>query len=160
MNLQDEINEINERIEALNKDVKSLVDELEAVMENEFPQDGDEYWFIETLGEVLNDESWEGLSFEIDMLEIGNVFRTKEQAEFALEKLKVEAELRKFSRPFYWGGENWILSMGTNKDIFLVYEDDEMNQGAVYFEGEYKAVEAIEKVGKERIKKYIFGVEE
>lgn len=155
MNVQEEILKIkNEMIDEFDKRVEALKEE-----EQEFPQDGDEYWYIDDEGDILN-EKWDGLDFEEYRLEIGNIYKTEDEAEFAIEKLKVEAELRKFSRKFIWGGENWILSMGTNKDIFLVYEDDEMNQGAVYFEDEYKAVEVIETVGKERIKKYIFGVED
>ena len=150
MNVQDEIKALKERIAELEEQEKQ---------EREFPQYGNTYWCINAYGGVSK-EIWDGYDIEKDMLEIGNGFRTEQEAEFAVEKLKVEAELRKFSRPFMWGGENWILSMGTNKDIFLVYEDDEMNQGAVYFGDEYKAVEAIETVGKERIKKYIFGVED
>ena len=151
MNLQEELKALKERIAELEELAKE---------EREFPQEGHWYWHI-TSDAGIGINSWEGgLEFEKEQLSIGNVFRTKEQAEFAVKKLKVEAELRKFSRKFIWGGENWILSMGTNKDIFLVYEDDEMNQGAVYFEDEYKALEAIEAVGKERIKKYIFGVED
>ena len=150
MDLQEELKELKERIAELEELAKG---------EQGFPKVGDEYWYMTTTGKIFN-SNWDGFVSEEYMLEIGNMFRTKEQAEFAVEKLKVEAELRKFSRPFYWGGENWILSMGTNKDIFLVYEDDEMNQGAVYFEGEYKALEAIEAVGKERIKKYLFGAED
>lgn len=150
MNLQEKLKALKERIAELEEQVKE---------EQEFPRDGDVYWYISLFGAILC-ESWSGDTAETYMLEVGNVYKTDQQARFALEKLKVEAELRKYSRKFIWGGENWILSMGTNKDIFLVYEDDEMNQGAVYFEDEYKAVEAIESVGEERIKKYIFGVED
>lgn len=149
MNLQEELKALKERIAELEERTKE---------EQEFPQVEDVYWYVD--GDTEARGTWCGEDYEQGRLSIGNVFKTKGQAEFAVEKLKVEAELRKFSRPFMWGGENWILSMGTNKDIFLVYEDDEMNQGAVYFEDEYKALEAIEAVGKERIKKYIFGVED
>ena len=150
MNLQEELKALKERIAELEEQEKQ---------EREFPQYNDTYYNIESNGRVDWFKWGEG-DYDLEAQGIGNIFRTEEQAEFAVEKLKVEAELRKFSRPFCWGGENWILSMGTNKDVFLVYEDDEMNQGAVYFGDEYKALEAIEAVGKERIKKYIFGEEE
>ena len=149
MNLQEELKALKERIAELEELAKD---------EQEFPQDGDAYWFIDDEG-GMSSTFYKNYYLDIYRQKIGNIFRTEEEAEFAVKKLKVEAELRKFSRKFIWGGENWILSMGTNKDIFLVYEDDEMNQGAVYFEDEYKALEAIEAVGKDRIKKYIFGVE-
>ena len=150
MNLQMEINSLKQRITELEGQVEQ---------EKEFPQVEDDYWYVNGDAETML-AVWYGDDYDKGRVSIGNMFKTKYQAEFAVEKLKIEAELRKFSRPFMWGGENWILSMGTNKDIFLVYEDDEMNQGAVYFEDEYKAVEAIETVGKERIKKYLFGVED
>lgn len=152
---------IQERIEALETEFAEKIKALKAEVQQDqgFPRDGENYWYVDNDGVVMEME-WQGNEYDQGRLSIDNVFQTKEQAEFAVEKLKVEAELRKFSRPFHWGGENWILSMGTNKDIFLVYEDDEMNQGAVYFEDEYKALEAIEAVGKERIRKYIFGVED
>ena len=156
MNLQEEILKIrNEMLDEFDKRVEALKAE-----EQEFPQEGDSFYSISETGNIEGGMIWGGYPVDMNRMAIGNVFRTKDQAEFAAEKLRVEAELRKFSRKFIWGGENWILSMGTNKDIFLVYEDDEMNQGAVYFEDEYKALEAIEAVGKERIKKYIFGVED
>lgn len=156
MNLQDEINEINERIEALNKDVKSLVDELEAVMENEFPQDGDLFFFVSTFGVVLEESFRVGISGDA-LLEIGNMFKTKEQAEFAVEKLKVEADLRKFSRPFERGESNHYIFLDTDNDCTGVeIRCYRQTQGGIYFESEEKAQKAIESVGEERIKKYIF----
>lgn len=150
MNVQDELKALKERIAELEELAKE---------EQEFPKMGDIYWRIDDRGSVDNC-MYNNYYTDNHRQAIGNFYKTKEQAEFAAEKLKVEAELRNYSRKFIWGGENWILSMGTNKDIFLVYEDDEMNQGAVYFEDEYKSLEAIEAVGRERIKKYIFGVED
>lgn len=149
MNLQEELKALKERIAEL---------EYHAKEEREFPQDGDEYWFIDSTGDVVN-SNWESLSFEIDRLEFGHIFKTKEQAEFTVEKLKVEAELRKFSRPFLWGTENTaILFDGYDFkfDTRLGY----VFQGVIYFESRAKAQQAIQAVGEERIKKYIFGVED
>ena len=156
MNLQDEILKIkNEMIDEFDKRVEALKEE-----EQEFPQDGDDYWFIDSTGEVIN-EKWEGLSFEIERLEFGNIFKTKEQVEFAFEKLKVEAELRKFSRPFEIYGTNYHLYFAKDDGFMGIgYTTTSLIQGAIYFENEETAREAIKSVGKERIKKYIFGVED
>lgn len=151
---------IQERIEALetefNEKIKTLKAEVQR--EDEFPQDGDKYWLIEeTLG--VSRYAWAGDDFDNKLLSVGNVFRTKQQAEFAIEKLKVEAELRKFSRPFLWGTENTaILFDGYDFkfDTRLGY----VFQGVIYFESRAKAQQAIQAVGEERIKKYIFGVED
>lgn len=159
MNLQEEINELNKRIDAQNKYVKSLMDKLEGVVEGEFPQYSNVYWFI-------NDECeayctvYENHSIDRHRQSIGNFFQIKEQAEFAAEKLKVEAELRKFSRPFEKGEYNSYIFFYIDGDYLEVgYKVSTPSQGAIYFESEEKAHQAIESVGEERIKKYIFGEE-
>ena len=151
MNLQMEINSLKQRIAELEELVKE---------EQEFPQDGDGYWYIDDYGYILN-EKWDGLDFEEFRLEIGNVFKTKEQAEFSVEKLRVEAELRKFSRPFEYGKFNYHLFFDIDGNSFRTdFTSYCPLQGAIYFESAEKAEEAIETVGKDRIKKYIFGAED
>ena len=150
MNLQEELKALKERIAELEELAKE---------EQEFPQDGDGYWYIDDYGYILS-EKWDGLDFEEFRLEIGNVFKTKEQAEFAAEKLKVEAELRKFSRPFEKGEYNSYIFFYIDGDYLEVgYKVSTPSQGAIYFESEEKARKVIEAVGEERIKKYIFGEE-
>lgn len=154
MNIQERI----ERIEALEAECyerfKAL--KVEVQRENEFPQDGDEYWSISETGEIIGDK-WDSLDFEKNLLALGNVYKTKEQAEFAVEKLKVEAELRKFSRPFECGEINHYIFLDTNNGCLdVVGLGYSQYQGTIYFESEEKAQQAIESVGKDRIKKYIF----
>ena len=151
MNLQDEIKALKERITELEELAKE---------EQEFPQDGDEYCYVDSDGDVLHDE-WDGFASEEGMLKIGNVFQTKEEAEFAVEKLKVEAELRKFSRPFEYGDWNFeILWNNHENNIELDWSGYVVRQSVIYFESGEVAEKAIEAVGKERIKKYIFGMED
>ena len=159
MSLQEEIKKINERIETLNKDMQSLMSELDAGVENDFPQDGEEYWYIDDDAEVMNIE-WYDSEYSRGRVSIGNIFRNEKEAEFSVEKLKVEVELRKFSRPFILGEENWYLNMIRNKDITIAYDHYNIHQGTVYFKSKDKVKEVIEIIGEERIKKYIFGVEE
>ena len=151
MNLQEELKALKQRIAELEEQAKE---------EQEFPKVGDEYWYMGVTGNVFT-STWEGFPSEKDMLKMGNIFRTREQAEFAVKKLKVEAELRKFSRPFVDGKENNHIKYRPSFDELSVsasfgYQD----QGVFYFESREKAQQAIKSVGKERIKKYIFGVED
>lgn len=151
MNLQDEIKELKQRIAELEEQAKE---------EQEFPKDYDEYWYIDSDGDILNDE-WGGFDSEEGMLEIGNVYKTKEQAECAVEKLKVEAELRKFSKNPSVSGVNWfIVCVAASGVVYTLYTDQEISQGTIYFESKEKAQQAIDTVGEDRIKKYIFGVED
>ena len=151
MNVQDEIKALKERIAELEELAKK---------EQEFPLYGDGYWYIDDYGYILN-EKWDGLDFEEFRLEIGNVFKTKQQAELAVEKLKVETELRKFSRPFKCGEINRYIFLDTDSECLdVVGLSYSQYQGTIYFESEEKAQQAIDTIGEERIKKYIFGVED
>ena len=135
MDLQEEIKALKRRINELEEQV---------VEEQEFPQDGDKYWFVRANGNV-GWFDWDETIIGSQAQDIDNVFRTKEQAEFAVEKLKVEAELRKFSRPFMWGTENTAILFdgdGFKFDTRLAY----VFQGTIYFESEKKAKQAIESV--------------
>ena len=150
MNLQDELKALKERIAELEELAKE---------EREFPKMGDIYWRIDDRGSVDNC-MYNNYYTDNHRQAIGNFFKTKEQAEFAVEKLKVEAELRKFSRLFADGEENNHIKYSPSFDELSVltsfsYQD----QGVFYFESREKVQQAIDTVGEERIKKYIFGVE-
>ena len=150
MNLQEELKALKQRIAELEELAKE---------EQEFPEYGDDYWFLLS-GGTIDDNFYTNSHVDNKRLEIGNMFRTKEQAEFSVEKLKVEAELRKFSRPFEYGKFNYHLFFDIDGNSFRTdFTSYCPLQGAIYFESAEKAEEAIETVEKERIKKYIFGVE-
>lgn len=146
------------RIEELEKELLELK-EL-AKEEQKFPQSGDRYWYIDSDGEVLSSE-WERFPSEEHMLEVGNIFHTEEEACFAVEKLKVEEELRKFS-------DSWDLELTQYTFSFdwecgelkVEYPDYNQYPNSYYFYSIDDLQQAIETVGKGRIKKYIFRVEE
>lgn len=151
MNLQEELKALKERIAELEEKVKE---------EDEFPRNGDEYWYVDADADVMDIE-WDGSDCDQDRLSIDNVFKTKEQAEFVVEKLKVEAELRKFSKTFEYGKINYFLYLNIDGDNFKFnFTNCCPPQGAIYFESKEKAEEAVKSVGEERIKKYIFGAED
>lgn len=151
MNLQEELKALKERIAELEEQVKE---------EREFPQFGDEYWYSNHDGGVLP-STYDNHYMDRDRHSIGNVFRTKEQAEFAVEKLKVEAELRKFSRPFKEYESNYFIQLDMSDNGTAIASDDYyQTQGIIYFGTMEDTSLAIESVGRERIKKYIFGVED
>lgn len=155
MNIQEEILKIKEE---MLEEVDKRVEALKA--EDEFPKDGDDYWYMDAEGDVFI-STWGEDYCDSMQIAIGNVFRTREEAEFAVEKLKVEAELRKFSRPFKNGIYNHFIEFFPNsKKIDINTEHAIQAQGVIYFEDEEVVNKAIESVGQERIKKYIFGVED
>lgn len=152
---------IQERIEALETEFADKIKALKAEVarEDEFPQDGDLYWFIDDEGGMFS-AFYKKHYLDINRQKIGNIFRTKEQAEFAVEKLKVEAELRKFSRPFKEDDDNCFIQINSSHNNIVIDNDEcYQTQGTIYYETRNEALLAIDTVGEERIKKYIFGVE-
>ena len=146
---------LSNRIEQLEKELAELK-KLEKVVQYR-PKIGDEYWFINTVGGTSLSE-WEHDDFDKDVYDIGNTYRTQEEAEFVVEKIRTEAELRRFSKPFEWGGNNYhILSDMNDSALTIGNMGFYRSQGTIYFESEEKAEEAIRVVGKKRIEKYIFG---
>lgn len=149
MDVQDEIKALKQRIAELEKQAKE---------EQGFPQDGDDYWYIDDEGGVFS-TYYDNHYIDRYHQSIGNIFQTEEQAEFVVEKLKVESELRKFSRPFKYGDWNFeILWNNHENNIELDWSGYVVRQSVIYFESGEIAEKAIESVGKERIKKYIFGI--
>ena len=149
MNLQDEIKALKERIAELEGQVEQ---------EKEFPQVEDDYWYVNGDAEVML-AVWYGDDYDKGRVSIDNVFKTKGQAEFAVEKLKVEAELRKFSRPFIEGEDNWYMALGDAFETYYMNDSIDPIQGVIYFDSLKRAHQATGEIGAERIKKYIFEVE-
>lgn len=125
------------------------------------PEEGDKYWFINDIGDIYKSE-WNNVNIDKERYSIGNYYRTKEEANFAIEKLKVIAELKEFAEPKdrKWDG---IIS-----HYFFCYDYDEEEiaisyncywKGTIYFESEEKAQQAIDAVGEERVAKYLLGVD-
>lgn len=87
---------------------------------------------------------------------------TKEEAESELERVKIEAEMIRLGgrRKFELGKANWFFEYRPSSGgIEILCSSYEINQGVIYFDSEEKAKKVVEIIGKDIIKKYIFGVE-
>ena len=95
--------------------------------------------------------------------EISNAFLTREEAEFEKGRRKIEAILRKYSRPFRDKEENWHLLYNydkiTNAGVVCGVRHN-VNAGIPYFETKKIAQKVIDEIGKERLEKYWFKVTE
>lgn len=121
------------------------------------PQYGDTIYYINYIGRIRK-RTWINDEDDLDMWELGNIFFTEEEAEFAREKKKVEVELERYAKE----NNGPIL-----EDRYCILYDEELTygvwidnkvQGTVVFKSKQLVFDAIEAVGKERILKYIFGV--
>src|SRR5699024_7590376 len=150
--------ELLNRIEELEKELLELKEQVKG--QQEFPQSGERYWYNNG-GGMVNSCFWKSEQLDLNRYRIGNMFKTEKEAEFAVEKLKVEAELRKYSRPFKEDDYNSFIELYMfDKTPTVDSNEYWQTQGVIYFESDEKAQQAIDAVGEERIKKYIFGVEE
>ena len=123
------------------------------------PKFGDKFWFL-TLDGCVRFECWLGSDWQNGLYATGNIFQTKEEAEFRVEQLKVEAELRRFSRPFVPNENNYQLNYAHNSKSLYIDCVRNIQSNDIYFETADILREAIKVVGKDRIKKYYFGVED
>ena len=151
-----------DKLEELETKIKELSEEIErlkAEKENESwkPKNGDKYWLRSHTGYVVQ-VRWMGDEAEDDIYAIGNVFRTKEEAEFRAEQLKVEAELRRFARPFDRDEENWVINYDVDDNAIIIFRYHTVQCCNIHFPSKEIAQKAIDTVGEERIKKYYFGV--
>lgn len=156
LTLEDKIKQLEQEFE---QKIKALKEEAQLEQEGSFPKHGDMYWIICNEGHVSDGIIYTEEQIDLNHKEIGNFFKTKEDAEDAVEKLRTEESLREFSRPFINGEDNYHIILvdgeAVHPDIWTIVQ----NQGTIYFESKEKIEEAIQAVGEERIKKYIFGVE-
>lgn len=131
------------------------------------PNYGRKYFYINDCGAIINSK-WYDDVIDTYRYEIGNCFKTKEETEFALEKLKVEAELRRFAEEnneceIDWTDRKqnkWLICYNyDSKNIDTGY-DDTLRTHYIYFSSKEIAKQAIKHIGEERLKKYYFRIED
>ena len=150
----------------------ALADDWEIVEEKKkywTPKEKEKYFYIEDCMGVSDDRNVQA-PIDYCRFNIGNCFKTKEEAEHILEKLKVIHELQKFAYENNEGEIDWknfnqckykIFYDAEDADLYVDYsiqcESEPFN---IYFTSFKVAKKAIEAVGEDRIKKYYFNVED
>lgn len=123
------------------------------------PQYGDTVYYINYIGRIRK-RTWINDEDDIDMWELGNIFFTEEEAEFAREKKKVEVELERYAKEHNdptLEASYFILYDEYNEELDYDVWADCRPQGAVVFASKQLVFDAIESIGRDRIIKYIFG---
>jgi len=156
--------EIAEKIEACEKELAALrqkMDKPEYGGKRWEPEWGDRYYYLKSDG-YIDAKSWDGLAVNPAFYLIGNVFRTYEEAEFEVERLKVIAELSDFAE-----GDEAVWD-GKTRHYYLFYRNYKVltnfvtneSLGTLYFPSHEAARAAGQAVGADRIKKYYLRVKE
>lgn len=138
------------------------------------PSAGELYYYINSKGEIkfsyYNNRSTKD---KLHICNIGNYFKTDEEADHMVEKLKVIKELQDFAIENRDEEISWEEDDEYNRYKYSIYfdyrwESIRINWTTVahdspfnlYFASKEIAQEAIKKIGEERIKKYYFDIEE
>ena len=159
-------NEIRKLIDDNWDEIKELIAqkaEAEAEQKPKSIQDLDtvnrieKYYYITEDGDI--ETTYFDSFYDARIRSLGNAFLTREEAEFEVERRKVEAILRKYSRPFKNGGNNYCLYFYDRESIRISILWA-FNASIPCFESEEIAQKVINEIGKYRLKKYWFKVTE
>lgn len=125
-------------------------------------KDDDKYCYITALGDI-NYITWVGDGLDLKTREIGNAVLTIKEAEFELERRKCEAIMLKYGRREFKHGDNNYSIQLNNGNKQIEFENNWLViqiQGIIYFDTRELAQKAINEIGIERLKKYVFRVKE
>ena len=126
-----------------------------------WPQKGDDYYFIFSDGQIACNRYGD---FPIDRnrLKIDNMFKTEEEAKFKREQLKVMHELEQLAdddQPWVQGCHYYLTYSYSHKAINTEYTIS-AKTSVCYFKSPESCQAAIDKIGKDRLKKYYFCIPE
>lgn len=128
------------------------------------PEMNEQYYLVAALGDI-SCFRWDNDSGDNNLYSIGNCYRTEEDAEFAMERMKVVAELERYAQEHNedeidWTGEAVYRLSYDHMDNDIFVENNAILQAtATYFTSIEIAENAIKTIGEDRIKKYLFNIE-
>lgn len=125
------------------------------------PEIGTRYYYLDSVGDIVN-AVWDDTEYDNTRWDLGNVFLTEKEIVFAIGKRKVEVELERYAKEHNdptLEDSYFILHDEYNEELDYDVWADYRPQGAVVFTSKQLVFDAIESIGRDRIIKYIFGVE-
>lgn len=126
-----------------------------------WPQIGDKYYYISDWD--IEEEQFDDDGYDSRLQSIGNMFKTKEEAEFKREQLKVLHELEELADDDQeWDGNHhhFTIKYLHHVNTFIIDYRITDQYCQFYFKSYESTQAAINKIGEERLKKYYFCVPE
>lgn len=128
-------------------------------------KDGDKYFYIDSVGGFPN-MTWNNDEYDVLIRNQGNVFLTKEEAEFEKKRREVYTTVKRYAHEF--SKEEWNDTKINKYYACYNYKDHSIIKGfnshvsnsKLYFQSIKDIDRAIEAVGMEDFKKYYLGVKE
>ena len=144
--------------------IRQVMDEvIEGLKEAEWPQNGDVICYLDSGGNIIRTVFDREYRHHNELLNFGNYFKNREEAEFKREQLKVLHELEELADDDQeWNGNNHHFTIDylhrENKLSISYWITDQYCQ--FYFKSEESALAAINEIGADRLKKYYFCIPE
>ena len=128
-------------------------------------KDGDKYFYIDSVGGFPN-MTWNNDEYDVLIRNQGNVFLTKEEAEFEKKRREVYAQVKRYAHEF--SDEEWYDSNIEKYYPYYKYNEYSISKwfnrktrhSGLYFQTVADIDIAIAAVGEEDFKKYYLGVKE
>lgn len=157
------------KIEELEKQAKTILEEIEKLKKEEKaeskvwkPENADEYYYIDNDAEIIGDAWYGSVQYDIARYKIGNCFKTREEAEKAVEKAKIYTQLKRLAEeintePIDWENNNQYKYRFTyNRNIRNLWQEYSLFnqvQGAIYSTNKDFLDIAKERIGEENLLK-------
>lgn len=153
-----------ERIKELEEQVKQIQEEIQTLKNmNKVwkPEVGEEFWTICTNGFIYN-STWNDTEHDKNSYLVGNCYRTREEAEQALEIKKIDTELRRYAlehnENLDWEDTRhdkyYIGHLTDDKELDIDWVDTFKSPNQIYFTSREIALAAIEAIGRDRVEKW------
>lgn len=116
----------------------------------------EEYFYID--GTTVVRTNWHDTETDNLRLELGNAFKSKDEAKERLSELRTYAMLKKYSCDFRAGEKNYVLYYDTEDGKLKASSDSTVVFGNICFAGREIALMAAELAGKDNVIKYYLHV--
>lgn len=158
VNIEEVKNEYLKQLEELKAKIEELYGSEDKTDNRWKPEVGKDYWFANVDGEVYR-YKWFNDKIDNNLFNYTDAFPTEEQAIFDKECNRIRRELMKYGKNFVPNQYNWAIYYNY-RDKAIGYWNSTLcfHPFDIYFESEEMAKKAVEEVGENRIKKYLFGV--
>lgn len=164
MDVKKELQDLCDRYKA---EAEAILAKAKKAEKKAWKPEKEEYCCYITDSGHVEGSTWSNILDWRESYAIGNCFPTKEAAEFAVEKLKVIAELKRFAEE-HNEEIDWKAPMQQKVNLAYSHEFNRIEHNIlgswqsndIYFSSVEIANAAIEAIGEERLKKYYFEVEE
>ena len=143
-----------ENLQALLEDIK---DKPKSIWDLDIAG-GKEYYVLWTDGHIDANDFISHLDEK--KRDMGNAFLTREEAEFELERRKIEAIMKKYSKPFEYEEENWYIGYSHKVGKIVIEAHYTLVDRNPHFETKEMAQKVIDEIGKSRLKKYWFKIKD